>query len=189
METLNLRFPHLSEMIFDHLDNQSLSNCKIVCKTWSIYIGEQKFYGIRNIKETVKKFHKLSKPWFEVFKKANTEIIMELRNFLNQLYEKLRNNLTPCVLRINKEVTPLHICAGAGNILLYEAIHKIVKNKQPRTENGHEPIVYAVINGHVKMAEFIIQRSVDKNPESKNSLTVTQMQNFCIYWTNQSEVL
>ena len=60
METLNLRFPHLSEMIFDHLDNQSLSNCKNVRKTWSIYIGEQKFYGIRNIKEAVKNFHKLS---------------------------------------------------------------------------------------------------------------------------------
>ena len=69
---------------------------------------------------------------------------MELRIFLDQLYEKLRNN-PPCrVIRINKEVTPLHICAGAGNILLYETIQKLVKNKQPRTENGHEPIVYAV---------------------------------------------
>ena len=98
---------------------------------------------------------------------------MELRIFLDQLYEKLRNNPPRRrVIRINKEVTPLHICAGAGNIMLYEAIQKLVKNKQPRTDNGHEPIVYAVKNGHVKIAEFIIQRSVDKNPEFKNSLTV-----------------
>ena len=45
METLNLKFPHLSELIFDHLDNQSLSHCKIVSKSWSIYIRDQKFYG------------------------------------------------------------------------------------------------------------------------------------------------
>ena len=172
METLNLKFPHLSEMIFDHLDNQSLSNCKVVCKTWSIYIGEQKFYEIRNIKETVKKFNKLSKPWFEVFKKANTENIMEFRKCLDQIYGKLRNNPPHCVVRINKNVTPLHVCAAAGNTLLYKAIYKLAENKQPRTEDGHEPIVYAVINGRVKMAEFIIQRSADKNPESKNSLTV-----------------
>ena len=43
-----MRFPHLCDMIFDHLDNQSLVKCKIVSKTWIIYIEEQKFYGIRN---------------------------------------------------------------------------------------------------------------------------------------------
>ena len=42
-----MRFPHVSEIIFDHLDNQSLANCNIVSKTWSIYIREQKFYAIR----------------------------------------------------------------------------------------------------------------------------------------------
>ena len=79
-----MRFPHLSEMIFDHLDNQSLANCKIVSKIWSIYIGEQKFYGIRIIRETIKKYHKLSKPWFEVFKKGSTENIMDLKNCFDQ---------------------------------------------------------------------------------------------------------
>ena len=129
METLTLKFPHLSEMIFDHLNNQSLYNCKIVSKTWSIYIGDQKFYGVRIIKETVKKFHKLSEPWLEVFKKANSGNIMELRNCLDQFYEERREKR-----HFNKEVTPLHVSANAGNILLYKAIHKLAKNKQPRTE-------------------------------------------------------
>ena len=47
---------------------------------WSIYIREQKFYGIRIISEKVKKYQKITKAWFEVFKKANTETIMELKN-------------------------------------------------------------------------------------------------------------
>ena len=152
MEVLTVRFPHLSEMIFDYLDNQSLAKCKIVSKTWNIYVVEQKFYGIRIIKETVKKFHKLSEPWLEIFKKANSENIMELKNCLVQFYEEQRQNR-----RFNTEVTPLHVSADAGNILLYEAIHKLAKNKEPRTEDGFAPVVYAMNKGHVKMTEFIMQ--------------------------------
>ena len=169
-----MRFPHLSEMIFDHLDNQSLANCKVVGKIWRIYIEEQKFYGIRIIKQTVKKFHKLSKSWFEVFKKGNTGTIMELRNCFDQ-FEERRRKLKLHSVFINREVTPLHVSAGAGNILLYETIYKIAKNKQPRTEDGFEPVIYAISNYQVKMALFIIERMVDKNPKDKNGVTALYM--------------
>ena len=171
MEVLTIRFSHLSEMIFDHLDNHSLANCKVVSKAWSIYIGKQKFYGIRIIKETVKKFHRLSQPWFEVFKKANTENITELKSCLNHFHE-VRKQKSHGVFNCNKEVTPLHVSAGAGNILLYESIHKFAKNKQPKTEHGFEPVIYAINKSHEEMAVFIIQRMVDKNPESKYGFTV-----------------
>ena len=170
METLNLRFPHLGEMIFDHLDNQSLSNCKVVCKTWSIYIGEQKFYGKRILKETVKKFHKLSKPWFEFFKKGTTENIMELKNCFDQ-FQEARNEEPNIDYQFSKEITPLHASACAGNILLYESIHKFAQNKQPKCEDGFEPVIQTICYGHVKMALFIIERLVDKNPEAKNGWT------------------
>ena len=176
MEILTARFPHLSEMIFDHLDNRSLDNCKVVSKTWSIYIEEQKFYGIRVIKKIVfknfwgfghEKFHKLSKPWFEVLKKGSTDLIMQLR----KCFDQFEGRLLLETVYINREVTPLHVSAGAGNILLYESILRIAKNKQPRTEDGFEPIIYAINNHRVKMALFIIERMVDKNPEAKNGWT------------------
>ena len=180
METITSRFPHLSEMILDYLDNRSLANCKVVSKTWSIYIEEQKFYGIRVIKETVfkkfwvfgyKKFHKLSKPWFEVFKKGSTENIMDLKNCFDQFEERRRKLQLNRVIRLNREITPLHVSAGGGNILLYESMYKIAKNKQPRTEDGSEPVIYAISNYQVKMALFLIERMVDKNPKSKNGCT------------------
>jgi ankyrin repeat protein len=171
MEVLTMRFSHLSEMIFDHLDNHSLANCKVVSKAWSIYIGEKKFYGIRIIKETVKKFYTLSQPWFEVFKKANTENIIELKSCLDHFYE-LTKQKHHGVFKCNKEVTPLHVSAGAGNSLLYETIHKFAKNKQPKTEDGFEPVIYAINRSHEEMAVFIIKRMVDKNPESKYGFTV-----------------
>ena len=156
MEILTMRFPHLSEMIFDHLDNQSLADCNIVSKTWSIYIGEQKFYAIRIIKETVLGVsNKLSKQWFEVFKKANTYNIMELKFCLDQF---LKENC------FNEGCTPLHIAAGVGNIFLYESIHELAKNKQQGTDDGSQPVFYAIRNGHVKMTELIIQMNDIKLP-------------------------
>ena len=170
-----MRFPHVSEIIFDHLDNQSLANCKIVSKTWSIYIEEKKFYAIRIIKETVKKIHHLEKPWFEVFKRANTETIMELRNCVDQFYENKRQKLPLFHESLCQQFhfTPLHICAGVGNILLYQSIHNVVKNKQPRTssKNGYEPLIYAIKNCHLKMAKVIIERITIKNPKSNDGWT------------------
>ena len=171
MENVTLKFPHLSEMIFDHLENQSLANCDVVSKIWSIYIGEQKFYGIRIIKETVKKYHKLSKPWFEVFKKGSTKNIMDLRNCFAQFEERRRKLQLDRVLRLNREVTPLHVSADGGNFLLYESIYKIAKNKQPKTEDGSEPVIYAIRNYQVEMALFLIERMVDENPEARILLT------------------
>ena len=163
-----MRFPHLSDMIFDHLDNQSLINCKIVSKTWSIYIREQKFYGIRIISEKVKKYQKLTKPWFEVFKKANTETIMELKDSFGQIKEAREQNPN----EYNNEITPLHVSASLGNISLYESIHKFAQNKQPRCDIGNEPVINAIHHGHVEMALFIIEKMVDKNPRANCGCTV-----------------
>ena len=148
MEILTMRFPHLSEMIFDHLDNQSLANCNIVSKTWSDNIGAQKFYAIRNIKEIATEFHKLSKPWLEVFRKANTDNIIQLKNCVDQF---LKENA------FNEGCTPLHVAAGVGNIMLYESIHKLAKNKRPRTTENIPPIHYAIRNDHSKMVEIIVK--------------------------------
>ena len=50
MEQAFLRFPHLSENIFDSLDNKSLADCKEVSKSWYFYLDAQKFLQPRIIK-------------------------------------------------------------------------------------------------------------------------------------------
>ena len=55
--------------------------------------------------------------------------------------------------------------------MLYESIHKLAQNKQPKCEDGFEPVIQTIYYGHVKMALFIIERLVDKNPEAKNGWT------------------
>ena len=47
MEEVLLRFPHLSENIFNSLDNKSLADCKEVSKSWYFYLDGQKFLQLR----------------------------------------------------------------------------------------------------------------------------------------------
>ena len=86
LENLMFRFSHLSETIFDHLDNQNLVNCKFVSKELNAYLSQKKFHQIRIIKETVSKFQELRQPWIDVFKTANTSTIMKLGYAVDEFY-------------------------------------------------------------------------------------------------------
>ena len=55
MQEVFFRFHHLSETIFDSLDNKSLANCKKVSKSWYFYLDNQKFLQPRIIKANIKK--------------------------------------------------------------------------------------------------------------------------------------
>ena len=108
LENLMLRFSHLSETIFDHLDNQTLVTCKFVSKELNTYLREQKFHKIRIIIETVTKFQELRQPWIHVFKTANTMTIMELGHAVDQFYTKGLKYTN------YKGIAPVHVAAGAG---------------------------------------------------------------------------
>jgi ankyrin repeat protein len=167
IENLMIRFPHLSVMIFDHLNNQSLADCQLVSKDLNKYLSEQKFHQIRIINETVKKFQELRQPWINVFKKANTETIMKLGQAVNQFYTQKG------VKYLNYEgVTPLHIAAAEGNVSLYDMIIEHVQNKDPIDDLGFGPMIIAVGNGQVEMTKAIMKKSEDKNPKAAhNDLT------------------
>ena len=59
MTEVFLRFPHLSEDIFNALDNKTFTICKEVSKVWDNYLNDQKFVQerrVRMIKKMIKKF-------------------------------------------------------------------------------------------------------------------------------------
>ena len=63
MEEVFLRFPHLSEDIFNNLDNETLANCEEASKVWFAHLDDQNFLRLRRvemIKETIGKFHQLA---------------------------------------------------------------------------------------------------------------------------------
>ena len=59
MTEVFLRFPHLSEDIFNALDNKTFTICKEVSKVWDNYLNDKKFVQerrVRMIKKMIKKF-------------------------------------------------------------------------------------------------------------------------------------
>ena len=161
MEEIILKFPHLSEEIFDCLDNENMVNCKEVSKIWCDYISRQKRYHTRIIRLTVGKFHEVGKAWKNVFRKSTTNTIMELRLAAEKFYQK-REKMT-----FNKGLTPIHVAAATGNILLLEAIQERAKEKYPEDNEGLTPLHYAAHYGHLHICKILQKNMSDKNPKAR----------------------
>ena len=112
MEEISLRFSHLSEEIFNSLDNESISKCRKVTKFWKNYLDNLRFLEIRKIIATVGQFHKIGGAWKKVFDTASKATIIELGVAVSQFYKK-GDNLT-----YFEGLTPLHVAAATGQLQL-----------------------------------------------------------------------
>ena len=141
IETFFLRSPHLSEQLFDSLDDKSLANCREVNRLWSIYLLPQKFLRIRVISSIVLEFHRLDDIWYKVFKKATTDIIGELEFCVKTFYLQM-----PSVKVTNKyreiwhnllniypfnHPNPFHILACMNKMEAYTCLVKLTDLKNP----------------------------------------------------------
>ena len=88
MEELCIRFSHLSEKIFDSLDNDSITKCKEASRFWFNYLDGKKLVQIRIIKAKVEQFHSIGDSWNKAFNSATTETIMILGTVVNQFYKR-----------------------------------------------------------------------------------------------------
>ena len=129
-----IRFSHLSEKIFDSLDNENIINCKEVSRFWYDFLDEQKFVQIRIIKATVGKFHPIGKSWNKVLNSASTETIMVLQDAVNQFY---KNDLE---LEYYDGLTPMHTAAATGNLFLLTKIQEKSLDAHPKDFEGCTPL-------------------------------------------------
>ena len=120
MEKIIIRFSHLAESIFDKLDDKTLTKCRSVSKKWKAFIDNQKTLHVRKIKTKIEEFHEVGDAWNVVFKKGTTQEIMNLDDAVRKFYIKDSN------LKYYKGLTPLHVTAGAGKLLLLSNILLLV---------------------------------------------------------------
>ena len=81
------RFSHLTEQIFDELDNVGLTNCSVICRQWQSYLEDKRFFQIRIIKSKMAKDGKVGESWEEFFKASNSKTIKYLANCVTELCE------------------------------------------------------------------------------------------------------
>ena len=171
MEKIFLRFPHLSEAIFDNMDNQSLFICINVSRIWLEYLKNQKFIYIRSmsnfVKDNIYPFDnkEVEKSWDRIIKKCNFETIVELKGALNQ-HLKSEDSW------IYYDLSPLHIVAHVGDTLLYRKIMGFSEDINPKNGRpGMTPLHMAAKNGHIEICKIILEKIVDKNPKDNSDWT------------------
>ena len=162
MEEILLRFPHLSENIFNSLCNKGLYHSKNVSRSWCNFLENQKFHEIRKIMATVEQFHEVGAPWKIFFNKATTETIVALKHAVSKFYRRIQN------LSFHNGLTPLHTAAATGNLILYIEIEKTAIDRNPQDSSGWTPYAAAAEYGHLNVFEYILPKVNDKNPVSSN---------------------
>ena len=171
MEEIILRFSHLSEKIFNLLDNNGVEKSRRVDRYWNIYIAKQKFYNIRIIKAILEKIQKVwilerfqlvGPAWNTLFANSTTSMITDLLKAVQLFYseQKMSHKMTNCTifysLNVPKGITPLHIAAYSGNLDLLKSIFE--RNQEYQKDGwGCTPLYYAAHNGHLEMCEYIMQ--------------------------------
>ena len=91
METIFLRFPHLSDQIFDNLDCQNVLKCIKVSKNWRDYIyDKQKKELIKFVCEIRKQSGKIcNNEWFEDMNNTPINVLKQHVEVIRERNEKL----------------------------------------------------------------------------------------------------
>ena len=63
MENLSMKYPHLSESIFNKIDNLTLNICRRMSTIWCGFIDEQRSTWIRTLQKHVKNFEESPETW------------------------------------------------------------------------------------------------------------------------------
>ena len=69
-EDICLRFPYIGEIILKHLDDKSLSNLKLSCKSICAFIQYQKWFWIRIIQRYIGRIKDVDETWHTAIDKG-----------------------------------------------------------------------------------------------------------------------
>ena len=151
-----LRFPHLSEAIFNQLDNETLADCRTINTIWLNFIDRERFIWIRMIENLIGHISKFQDNWKKVLAKTPQKIIKELAVAVQEFYRE----------EIDGE-TPLHFLAMKGNLESYKFLCKNKEDKNPICRWRTTPLHYAAELGHTEIVKYILDNISDKLPKSK----------------------
>ena len=89
-EDICLRIPYLGEKILRHLDDKSLSNLKLSCKSICAFMQYQRWFWIRIIQRYIGKIEDVDETWQTAIDKGQ---LISLHIFLNINCQKDNENL------------------------------------------------------------------------------------------------
>ena len=170
-----LRFPHLSESIFNQLDDETLADCRKINKIWLNFIDNERFLWVRMIKKKIghissllnvpgplsrkqTKMSKFQEHWKNVFNKTPLMIIKDLAFSVKKCHQE-----------VYRGETPLHFIAFKGNLDSYKFFCQNKVDKNPKCDKGITPLHYAAEAGNTEIVKYILKNVSDKLPKSKSN--------------------
>ena len=175
MENLCLRCPHIAEMIFGYLDNQSLTKSKLVSKSWYALIDNGRTVSIRIIKKYILvgiSTNEIHENWKFLMKRAPQFVLKELANFYHEAY-----TVDPEGCMANDwNQFPFHFAASYGlfQTCQHILVHKCYIDKGIKDLEGWTPLHHAAGSGRLEVCRLLLHFSEDKSPRNNYGQTPLQ---------------
>ena len=184
MEEVFLRFPHLGQKMFDHLDQGSLKICTEVNESWRKYIVDERIHfktlirsytncSNKNLKQVLKTIflETLANDVFRIFNVISDYISCRVDSTaetnpygltLDDFKAELKENY---IGNYDTLFTPLHSAATIGHLPICKLIIEFALDKNPRCRANVTPLHIAAANGHFEIYKLIMDKVEDKNPK------------------------
>ena len=164
MEDLGKRFPLISQIILNNVDNKSLTIFRKASRENSNFLDSERFYWIRNIKKYSANFEEFQEAWKKVVNKTSVE-------FLEDLAINVHNFFKGVSTRCEKQWHPLFIGAECDSLSICEHAVKRTGDVDTKQMNGFTPLALAAQEGHFEICAYLIKYLDDKNPGENNGKT------------------
>ena len=150
IEELCKRFPLLSKMVFEDLDDECLARVQESSREINNHLQNERFYWIRILKRRKRYFEEFADPWKKVIEKTPVEIVKELAMTVKDHFNDTNNDLE------DDQLHPLHIAAGQGHLQLCKHIFE-KKGFNPKQAVNFTVLHLAATKGHIKVYKFILR--------------------------------
>ena len=164
MEELGRRFPLISQIILNNIDDKSLTKFRKASRENMIFLDSERFYWIRNIKKYSANFQEFQRAWKKVIKRTPSEFLKNLAIFVHSFFK----GYSP---RYEKQWHPLFIGAQCGSQSLCEHVVERTGDVNHKRINGFTPLGFAAQEGHLAVCTFLIKYIDDKNPGDNDGYT------------------
>lgn len=105
-----MKFPVISQIILNNVDDESLTNFKISSRENSNFLDNERFYWIRNIKKYSETFKEFQESWNKVIKKTPVGFLKNLAIDVHSFFKGVSTRFT-------EQWHPLFIGAERGSLL------------------------------------------------------------------------
>ena len=163
MEDLGKRFPLISQIILNNVDNKSLTIFRTASRENSNFLDRERFYWIRNIKKYFANFQEFQEAWKKVVNKTSVEFLEDLAINVHSFFNGVSK-------RCEQQWHPLFIGAACGTVNLCNHIIQKTGVKEPWLKSGRTPLHLAAMNGNLEVVRSFMANDFVNSERQKTVL-------------------